>query len=101
MNSVFQKRRRHNAVQPMAGYTLVLCPLSSVAYSAVRRLVITQRVHAHVYVMQHLPTAVGGAHNSPVANATVILKSGLVNYRLHQYNLTRVGPFTSPGIDTG
>ena len=29
------------------------------------------------------PTAVGGAHNSPIANATVILKSGLVHYRLH------------------
>ena len=28
---------------------------------------------------------VGGAHNSPIANAT-ILKSGLVHYRLHLYN---------------
>ena len=26
------------------------------------------------------PTAVGGAHNSPIANATMILESGLVNY---------------------
>ena len=29
------------------------------------------------------PTAVGGAHNSPIANATTILESGLVRYRLH------------------
>ena len=32
------------------------------------------------------PTAVGCAHNSPIANATVILKSGLVRYRLHLYS---------------
>ena len=43
------------------------------------------------------PTVVGGAHNSPIANAT-ILKSWLVHYRLHLYNPS--GVFTSPGIDT-
>ena len=26
------------------------------------------------------PTVVGGTHNSPIANATIILKSGLVRY---------------------
>ena len=31
------------------------------------------------------PTAVGGAHNSPIANATTILESGLVHYRAHLY----------------
>ena len=45
------------------------------------------------------PTAVGSAHNSPLANATVILKSGLVHYRLHNY-ITRVGSFTSSSINT-
>ena len=35
------------------------------------------------YVFCHAapPTVVGGAHNSPIANATM-LKSGLVHYRL-------------------
>ena len=36
------------------------------------------------------PTAVGGAHNSPIANATVMSKSGLVHYRLHLYNQSGV-----------
>ena len=36
------------------------------------------------------PTAVGGAHNSPIANATMILERGLVNYRLHLYNQSGV-----------
>ena len=35
-----------------------------------------------VCVVQHRPTVVGGAHNSPVANATMILKSGLVQCRI-------------------
>ena len=45
------------------------------------------------------PTAVGGAHNSPIANATMILESGLVHYTGYIY-ITKVGSFTSPGIGT-
>ena len=36
------------------------------------------------------PPVVGGAHNSPIANATMILKTGLVHYRLHLYNQSGV-----------
>ena len=35
------------------------------------------------------PTAVGGAHNATIANATIILKSGLVH--LHLFYITKVG----------
>ena len=43
-------------------------------------------------------TAVGGACNSPIANTT-ILKNGLFHYTGYIY-ITRLGSFTSPGIDT-
>ena len=47
--------------------------------------VITQKVRDARPCLCHAapPTVVGGAHNSPIANATIILKSGLVHYRLH------------------
>ena len=61
--------------------------------------VITQRVRAHVCVMQHRrpATAVGCAHNSPIANGTII-EEWFSPLQVTLY-ITRVGSFTSPGID--
>ena len=54
------------------------------------------RLRAHVCVMQHRrpPTVVGGAHNSPLANATIIIEEWVsplyTVYRLHLYNQSGV-----------
>ena len=72
---------------------LVRCP----SLTLHRVLYTGAQAHCGSYVLCQAapPTAVGGAHNSPIANAIMTLKSGLV----HIY-ITRVGSFTSPGIDT-
>ena len=45
---------------------------------------------APMFVLCAPPTAVGGAHNSPIANGTMTLKSGLVHYMSHLYNQSGV-----------
>ena len=47
------------------------------------------------------PTAVSGVHNSPIANATTVLKSELVHYRLHLYNQSGVFYSVSLNIELG